>query len=348
MMNKDKSMQKWILSFHWKTEILERTYSMYGFQSHAAEMSKGRIKRDQFDENAIFRMLNEFSVLSAESNSSVLQNAATKDLATESIESSLLNAMEYGRNQVITFVKERFIPDENGAPVMSFLGISKNKPLTMEHLKKKIPNKPIVKNVAKHGINVLQRLVMAFESGRSIDLENILSRELQRIPLSVSDVNGELRSGDDSNFILMLTKTVESPDVIDIGNEQSHLIIDAERVISSVTKRLGNATSFGDLFALFLEKITTLSKTYKRIDLIFNRFDSQFNRFAELFKTNESLYQRIGNSFGVTMKTKRTWHNFCRKRFRNISSRDQTSLCQLASKISWKYFLLTKILMQIN
>lgn len=275
MMNKDKSMQKWILSFHWKTEISQRTYSMFGYESRRVEMSKGLIKRNQSDENSILHILKDFDVLSAESKSSVLQNVATKDLATESIETSLLNAIEYGKEQVIEFVKERFIPDDSGQPLKSFLGITKNMPLTMTDLKKKVLNKPMLKNIAKTEINILQRLVTAFESGRSIDLMNILIRELQKIPLSVAEVNGDLRSGDDSSFIIMLRKNVQAFPSINNDRNRSHLIIDAEKVILSMGKLEVNVKSFGDFFEAFLRKIKALAKYYQRIDLIFNRYNAK-------------------------------------------------------------------------
>lgn len=310
MMNKDASMQKWILSFHWKTEISQLTYAMYGFKSHTVEISKGMAKRNQSDEDSILRMLNEFGVLSLESNSRILQNVATKDLATDIIEDSLLNAMTYGRNQVITFVKERFMPDESGKPLKSFLGITKNKALTMGDLQKKIVDKPIVKNVAKNGIDVLQRLVMAFESGRSINLESILCRELQRIPLSIAEVNGELRSGDDSSFFSMLTKSVEPCSASAVCSDQSHLIIDAEKVIASLTKLLANAKSFGDLFDIFLEKITALTKTYQRIDLIFNRFDTKLIQRNSATKTISSVRRVIQNEQVPLPKNwKQFWSN---------------------------------------
>ncbi|KAJ6642683.1 Enteropeptidase, partial [Pseudolycoriella hygida] len=255
LMNKDKSMQKWILSFHWKTEIAIKTYSMYEFQSSALAISKGNVKKNQIDENAITQMLTEFNVLSSQSKSNRLQNVATKDLATKSIENSLLNAMELGMNQVTQFVKERFIPCESGKPLKSLLGAKKNMPLTMGDINKKVPIKPTLKNAVKSGINVLQRLVATFESGRSIDLMNILSRELQSVPLSIAEVSGELRSGDDSSFIDMLSKNVQSCSAINFDREYSHLIIDAKKIIQSLTKLLMNS--------------------YKKINIIFNQYNTK-------------------------------------------------------------------------
>src|ERR1700704_3835728 len=90
------------------------------------------------------------------------------------------------------------------------LVLQKNMPMTMQDLKKKAPNKPVLKNVAKSGMNVLQRLVTSFESGRSINLINILTHELQKVPLSVAEANGELRCGDGTSFIEFSSKSVQS------------------------------------------------------------------------------------------------------------------------------------------
>ena len=78
------------------------------------ETTKGRMKRDSEDEENIMSVLQRFKVFSPEAGYDVLQNIATKDLATIDIQQSHLNAEEIGQVQLITFVKERLIISEDG------------------------------------------------------------------------------------------------------------------------------------------------------------------------------------------------------------------------------------------
>ena len=38
--------------------------------------------------------------------------------------------------------------------------------------------------------NVLQRLIIAYEAGRSVDLPSVLTHELLPVPLSLAEMNG--------------------------------------------------------------------------------------------------------------------------------------------------------------
>lgn len=160
--NKEATLQKWILSFHWRTEIVQKTLSLFDMQPVVGGMSKGRIKRDQDDERSILNMFRELHVLSDENRSNVLQNLVTKDVATAEIQKSLLNVIEAGRKQVNHFVTGRMTFSGNDKPAVSFVQkISKNMPLTFANLHKSTKAKPIQKRLAQNEIHLLQRLVMA-------------------------------------------------------------------------------------------------------------------------------------------------------------------------------------------
>ena len=46
--------------------------------------------------------------------------------------------------------------------------------------------------------NVLQRLIIAYEAGLKVDLHSVLKYELMPVPVSLTEMNGSLRTGQES------------------------------------------------------------------------------------------------------------------------------------------------------
>ena len=66
------------------------------------------LKDNEVEEN-LLSILKRFNIFSELENLHVLQNIATKDLATTKIQDSLLNAVQLGQKQLNSFVAERKI-----------------------------------------------------------------------------------------------------------------------------------------------------------------------------------------------------------------------------------------------
>ena len=73
----------------------------------------GRNTRDNMDEDNLFKILQRSNVFSVTEEENDLKNIATKDIATDRIKESLLNAGNLGQLQLESFVKERLLPDIN-------------------------------------------------------------------------------------------------------------------------------------------------------------------------------------------------------------------------------------------
>ncbi len=277
--SKTKSLQKWILSFHWRTEIVQKTLSMFSMEPVIGRMYKGREKRDLDDEIAILNIFRDLNVFSTESD--VLQNILTKDVATDEIQKSLLGAIESGRNQVIDFVKKRMTFAEGEKPAVSFVEkISKNMPLTFANLHKPEKAKPVQKRLAQNEANLLQRLVMAYEAGRPVDLMNALRHELQLVPQSLTEADGSLRSGDDFSLLDKLSRGISRPSTLAYERNTSHLIVDGKTIIT----KLGNPKNlqtFGDFAGLFVQEIKSLAIHHKRVDIVFDQFNNKIIKRCE-------------------------------------------------------------------
>ena len=77
------------------------------------EMSKSRKKKDNSDMKALEDITKKFNIISFDTETDVLQNAANKDVATEAIQVSLLNACELGHVQTENFVNDCMISSDD-------------------------------------------------------------------------------------------------------------------------------------------------------------------------------------------------------------------------------------------
>lgn len=123
---------------------------------------------------------------------SVLQNIVTKDIATEAIKTSLLNARSPGQQQLEVFIQERLV---NTADISAhqhpvYDPIAKNKAPTFDDLYKVVQQTSDKKKnlVLKTDQKFLQRLVAAYASGRAINLDNVLNHELLPVPISLAEM----------------------------------------------------------------------------------------------------------------------------------------------------------------
>lgn len=271
--NKESALQRWALSFHWRTEITNKTFSMYGLTpkiNKHIEENPGRRKRDICDENTLLKYLHHLKVLSPDTIADQLQNAATKDVATKEIEVSLLTAYEEGRKSSIEFVKTRLILQENDETTVSYNHkISKVNARTMADLLKPITTANLEKKSRGVDTNFLQRLTMSYEAGRQIDLQSILKHELHSFPLSLADVNGNLRSGDESPLSNLLCKDVGCVNTLPLDNLNSHLIINGSEMIKMIQK-LSTVKTFGDYGNQFVSEVKKISWNYPRVDVLFD------------------------------------------------------------------------------
>ena len=158
------------------------------------ESTKGRIKLDNQDENRLHDQLVSFGLFSTKESES-LKNIATKDVATKEIERDLLNASCDGQKQLNQFVQKRLLSSDE---VQFRDPLCKNKSLTFASLYEPTKSSKSVKEkekIIRADRLVLQRLLTAYEAGRSINLPEILKHELLPVPVALAEMNGNLRAG---------------------------------------------------------------------------------------------------------------------------------------------------------
>lgn len=269
---KENTLQRWALSFGWRTEITQKTFAMYGLITVAGvtnEATAARRARDSRDEDSLLRSLTYFNVFAPIQYSGIMQNIVTKDVATETIQNFLLNVAEDGEKQVLVFVNERLIGDKDAVRISLEVPLKQNIVASMKTLYEPTSKKetqPQQKTLKVHG-NMIQRLVMAFEAGRVMNLEKMLEHELQEYPLALVEPNGQLRSGNPLD-INVLVKPQECCVAISNLKSESHLIVSGDAMFAAIPKYL---KTFNDLAESFRKDIDLLAKDFSRIDIVFNQ-----------------------------------------------------------------------------
>ncbi|KAG1682470.1 Retinal homeobox protein Rx1 [Nymphon striatum] len=230
------------------------------------------MSRDNHDEANIRMVLTRFKVMADEivDRPDALLNIATRDVETADVEQSLLKAEQLGQNQLETFVKDRMADKK-----VNFRDpLQKTKALTFASLY----TVHVASNASKGKMETLkadrnftQRLLMAYRAGRPVDLNNILNHELMKVPVSIADTSGTLRTGTKSILFDVLTKNVSCPTEITIS-ESSCLIIDGQAMIMSLGKP-ADVNTLGEYADVVVKYVLKQGEAYNRIDVTFDRYN---------------------------------------------------------------------------
>ena len=270
------ALSRWALSFNLRAQVSSETRELYGMSLDDSlihkEANKSRRQKDNHTEERVLDVLKRFGVFSADkTGSEILENIATKDQATMEITNALLHANELGQKQVEKFVEERLIKTEEGSPSKPFSDpMIKNKALTFSNVYD-VPKVMDQKGkTLKADRSLLQRLVIAYEGGRKVDLEEILQHELLPVPISLAEMNGNLRTGQKSLLADELVKGISCPATIKISKSAT-LVIDGQAMVNAIGKPY-NATTFGDFADIFSRYVYQSGSEYSRIDIVFDRY----------------------------------------------------------------------------
>jgi hypothetical protein len=273
------ALNRWALSYNLRAHIAADTREMLQIYpkdllSHN-ESKPARQQRDNADENVLLSILERFHVFAPDTHHAALQNIATKDVASEEIQTSLLNARVMGQKQLDEFVEDRLVGDaETSVPQHSLYDtIKKNKAPTFDDLYKVVQHsaEKNKRTVLKADQNFLQRLVTAYASGRTINLDNVLNHELLPVPVSLAELNGNLRTGNKALLADMLTADVPCPATLDLHGKSACLVIDGQARVVAIGKPVA-AKTFGDLADVFTRSIFQSGMQYLRIDVVFDRY----------------------------------------------------------------------------
>ena len=179
------------------------------------ESTPGRKDRDQKYESSLLTILKQYKVFFPAEHPTCLYNIATEDLVTDEIQVSLLNAKKLGGQQMKNFVEQRLASvseqqQDRSSKVRFWDTMRNNKPLTFDNLYQVVRSskEKDKTTILRADRNVLQRLIIAYEACRKVDLHSGLQYELMPVPVALAEMNGSLRTGQKSIFADILTSGI--------------------------------------------------------------------------------------------------------------------------------------------
>jgi hypothetical protein len=100
---------------------------------------------------------------------------------------------------------------------------------------------------------------------------SFLKHELVFVPLSLTETDGSLRTGNKSVLMNFLTEGIDEKQELQVDRASAELIIEGQALIVSVGKPT-DAITFGDLADNFIKSLTNHRKMFHRIDVTIDRY----------------------------------------------------------------------------
>ncbi|KAK2554918.1 hypothetical protein P5673_023601 [Acropora cervicornis] len=267
----ESARDRWCLTYNERAKLSEDTKEMFGIGTAKddvghKDLGKARVQRDEEDVQRLMSHFRRYDVFRKTENLVVV---TTGDVASDEIKQDLLGAEEIGKTIVNEFDQVRLIKKE----VKFHDSLKQQKLKTFETLYSVPVSLDKDKTVAiKADRDLLRRVVVALESGRVVDVDTLLQRELPPVPLSIATLDGCLRlasSKSDLGNILQKNVNQSQPP---ISHHKTYTIIDDMAAVQSLGNTKG-AKSFGDWsdnFTAFV--VSHFSDKCTRVDVVFDRY----------------------------------------------------------------------------
>jgi hypothetical protein len=274
----DTARERWCLTYNVRARLSEDTRKMFGLESESdsrmhVEAGPSRIKRDEEDVLKIEGILKEFQVLDRVGPE--LMCISTSDVANENVKEDLLNAHKRGTEAVSKFISERLRANPS-VPLSDKLIKFKSKTLSSQMKKRNKLKSNQLQKAVRVDSSLLRRLVIASTSGRHVDLHSLLNYELSPVPLSLFDVEGNMRSCDKA--VLSHILVGEHGTAVIYGPQEQNetcCILDGMAIVQTIGKPK-NFRSFGDYADVFSELVLKhFSYDVMRVDLVFDNYKDE-------------------------------------------------------------------------
>ena len=206
----ESARDRWYLTYDERAKLSEDKKEIFGIGTAKdgvghKDLGKARVQRDEDDVQRLMSHFRRYDVFRKTENLVVV---TTGDVASEETKQDLLGAEEIGKTIVNDFVQDRLIKKE----VKFHDSLKQQKLKTFENLYSVPVSLDKEKTVAiKADRDLLRRAVVALESGREVDVDTLLQRELSPVPLSIATLDGCLRltsSKSDLGNILQKNATI--------------------------------------------------------------------------------------------------------------------------------------------
>lgn len=288
----DSARDRWCLTYNERAQLSEDTKAMFGVVSGLNEgsihkdLGKTRMKKDEEDVEKLVAQFSKYEVFRQTDNLVVV---TTGDIASEEIEQDLLEAEQKGQSKLQDFVQERLISKD----VKFHDPIKQQKLKTLETLYSVSVPVGNSKTVIKADRDLLRRVVVALESGRDVDVDALLKRELSPVPMSIATLDGCLRLATGKSDLGSILQENVSQSQPPQNQAKTCTIIDGMAAVQSLGNSAG-AKTFGEYCDKFTNFVTShFSEKCTRVDLVFDQY------IPNSIKESARLKRKGGKTKGI-------------------------------------------------
>lgn len=267
----ESARDRWCLTYNERAKLSEDTKAMFcvGAEKEVAshkDLGKARLQRDEEDVLKLVSHFGRYDVFRETENLVVI---TTGDVASEDIKKDLLGAEGIGKTIVKEFVEARLIKKD----VKFHDSLKQQKLKTFETLYSVPVSLDNSKSVAmKADRDLLRPVVVALESGREVDVDTLLQRELSPVPLSIATLDGCLRQASGKSDLGNILQENVHQSQPPISQYQTCTIIDGMAAVQSLGNTSG-AKSFGEWSNNFTAYVVShFSDKCTRVDVVFDRY----------------------------------------------------------------------------
>lgn len=261
-----------------------------------------RLRRDNDDATQLVDQFQRYHVFQLD-NMHELVSLTTGDVASEDIMKDLMNAAESGKKIVIELVQKRL----STTSIDFHSSLTKRNPKTFSNLYSTDTKREKPKCV-KPDRDIFRRIIISMESGREVNIDKLLQKELCAVPLSLATTDSVLRPTNKADLATILQAgakgTELSPSIV-----STCTIIDGMALVRAIGKP-PNALTFGDYADIFMQNVTGyLHGNITRVDLVFDQYQQNSIKAGARAKRSTGP-QKICTIVSRDVKIPADWNKF--------------------------------------
>ena len=308
----ETARNRWSITYNERASMAEDTRTLFGLEHDDGDDEvthkdclPSRLKRDYLD---VMKLVEQFERYDAfhQDNPYDLVTLTTGDVATKEIQQDLTDAHGTGKQMVADFVSNRLVTRNT----YFHDTLAKRKSKTFSTLYTNLDKSKLLKSsVVKADREVFQRIIVSMESGREVNLNHLLQKELCAVPLSLATADSALRSTNKAELAAILEVDAKETQLTS-SNLQTCLIIDGMALVRAMGKP-PNATTFDDYAAEYRKRVqSNLHDNTTRVDVVFDQYLQHSIKSGTRVKRNTTLrkIRTFINSWNVKLPDR--WSSF--------------------------------------
>lgn len=281
------ALDRWMLTCSDRAKVVEDACQLVNCNTAVKtqtqkELTQPRMRRDESDVRKVMDTLRDFNPFDRMSEDLIC--ISSNEVLPTDVAEELLQAEERGSRILSEFIADRLTRNSERNLHDK---IPQNKSKTFTYLQTPLHGHGSQQTAkVKCNKDIFKRLLSASQSGRQVDLANVLTYELQPAPPSLATRDGLLRPPTDKAALSHILADKYAKQVLPNSTESTCVVIDGMALVQSIGKP-SKATTFGELADVFSSSVLKdLHDEWTRVDIIFDQYDLKSAKSGTRTKRN--------------------------------------------------------------